>query len=637
MDKNLRANLKEIPRFLNKSYDCVIIVTGHGKVRIGKTQVKGSKVLMASGGWKNVEDVKKGDEVISVQEDNSITYEKVIETHNRFEEDCYDVVEEATGKILYSCAGNHDIPIYKNHLKKGKYEYKLMEAKEVSKFSSRAKNQFYSLSSPAIEFKDNKQPEINPYTLGLWLGDGSFTNKSQLAITSSSQEIIDYLLANYEIKIYNKKDTNAKQLRFKNIGELGIQLSNLGLKGKRSGDKFIPKECLLASKEFRWKLLAGIIDTDGYCNKTNSIILTTKSKTLAEDVKNLTYSLGGVSSIRKTSKRCKNFVGEYFNVKISFTDNSLIPLKVKFKQMRLSKSSFERNHIYIKVIKRKPSEVYGFQITGKSHFYITDNWMITHNSTMAQQIGYYAAWLLAGGKKKPKKKSVPFNNTNIVFTPDQLVGLAQKLPKRSVIVYDEGRAGLDSIRAMENINKGMMDFFQECGQYQHVIIIVLPNYFRLSEDIAVPRSLFLVDVHHDAKYNRGYFKFYNEIQKEYLYVFGKKKLGTYAKYKSVNPSFNGRFTDSHPQIDVELYERQKREALVNKQKKKVYDSKNEKIIVNTLIKLRYAGYKIDEISELTGVSVGKVTETLKETREKLEKTKNLPVSEENEEEPTTQN
>jgi ABC-type xylose transport system permease subunit len=43
----------------------------------------------------------------------------------------------------------------------------------------------------------------------------------------------------------------------------------------------------------------------------------------------------------------------------------------------------------------------------------------------------------------------------------------------SVLVYDEGRAGLDSARAMENINKAMQDFFQECGQYGHVIIIVL--------------------------------------------------------------------------------------------------------------------------------------------------------------------
>lgn len=256
-------------------------------------------------------------------------------------------------------------------------------------------------------------------------------------------------------------------------------------------------------------------------------------------------------------------------------------------------------------------------------------------STMADQIAYYAAWLLAGGKTKPKKKIVPFDNTNIVFTPDQLVDLAQKLPKRSVIVYDEGRAGLDSIRAMENINKGMMDFFQECGQYQHVIIIVLPNYFRLSEDIAIPRSLFLVDVHHDAKYNRGYFKFYNEMQKEYLYVWGKKKLGTYAKYNSANPSFNGRFTDFQPNIDVALYEKQKREALVKKQKAKAYDNRYIKRIHDAMHRMYQNGFNQMQIGEFFNIKQPEVNKALQEYERRSEKVKEkiekMGISEEQDE------
>jgi len=241
-------------------------------------------------------------------------------------------------------------------------------------------------------------------------------------------------------------------------------------------------------------------------------------------------------------------------------------------------------------------------------------------STMAQQIGYYTAWLLAGGKKKPKKMKVPFDNTNVVFTPDQLVHLAQSLPKRSVIVYDEGRAGLDSSRAMENINKGMMDFFQECGQYQHVIIIVLPNFFRLSEDIAVPRSLFLVDVHHDAKYNRGYFKFYNEIQKEYLYVWGKKKLGTYNKYNSSKPSFSGRFTNTQPNIDVALYEKQKRDALVEKRKKSRDNSERcEAREEHAIWYLTKEGYDLRRLGEIFKCSHEKINLVLKKRKKAEER------------------
>jgi len=138
-----------------------------------------------------------------------------------------------------------------------------------------------------------------------------------------------------------------------------------------------------------------------------------------------------------------------------------------------------------------------------------------------------------------------------------------KFPRNSILIYDEAMTGLNSSRAMENINKSMLDFFTECGQFGHIIIIVLPNYFRLSEDIAIPRSLFLIDVYADRKYNRGNFAFFNEVRKENLYIFGKKKLGTIARYTATNPNFRGRFTKFMP-IDKEAYDKRKKEAIRHK-------------------------------------------------------------------------
>ena len=211
-------------------------------------------------------------------------------------------------------------------------------------------------------------------------------------------------------------------------------------------------------------------------------------------------------------------------------------------------------------------------------------------STLAQQIGYYIAWLLAGGRMdlNPKfgynenekkwfvgrypKKKVNFNlQENIVFSPQELMdkaaSLYKKYGKNQVIIYDEGRAGLDSARAMQAINKIMQDFFQECGMYGHVILIVLPNFFKLHEDYAVSRSLFLVDVYADKNLNRGYFSFYNEKQKEWLFHMGKKKIGTTLKYYGTSPSFAGRFTKFLP-LDDEEYNEAKRNALKKKELQK---------------------------------------------------------------------
>jgi len=188
-------------------------------------------------------------------------------------------------------------------------------------------------------------------------------------------------------------------------------------------------------------------------------------------------------------------------------------------------------------------------------------------SCMAMQCAYYVAWLLNEIKIRkgeiPAGTPVPFTNANVAFDPESLKKMAESYPKNSVFVYDEARSGLDSASSMTAINKTMIDFFSECGQYGHVIILVLPDFFKLSEMIAVPRSLFLINVYTDKNFNRGFFSFYSDKRKELLYVFGKKKFGSTSKYNSVAPNFHGTFGDYLP-INREMYEEQKRLALKKK-------------------------------------------------------------------------
>lgn len=226
-------------------------------------------------------------------------------------------------------------------------------------------------------------------------------------------------------------------------------------------------------------------------------------------------------------------------------------------------------------------------------------------STMAMQVCYYLAWILAGGQVianeggevleviSPKKEVRFTLEENVVYSAEQMQEAAKKLHekygKNQVILYDEGRQGLDSARAMENINKGMEDFFQECGVYGHIIIICLPNFFKLHEDYAVARSFFLIDVFHDKKYQRGYFNFYNDRQKENLYYFGKKRIGVSAKYASAYESFWGRFYSWMPFDKVE-YEARKKEEIDKKRARR--REKNLMIQRDILVYMLYKLYKI---------------------------------------------
>lgn len=244
-------------------------------------------------------------------------------------------------------------------------------------------------------------------------------------------------------------------------------------------------------------------------------------------------------------------------------------------------------------------------------------------STITQQIAYFVAWMLAGGSmgqdnatgrwfvaRKPEKKVRFTLEDNIVFTPEDLQEKARELYEKygrnQIIVYDEGRAGLDSAAAMSAINKAMMDFFQECGQYGHIILIVLPNFFKLHEDYAISRSIFLVDAYTGKNMSRGFFNFYNEAQKEMLYIQGRKKSGTKNKYGSTSPSFNGRFSGFLP-INKDDYERAKQEALKQKEvarKEQKWKRQRDACIYLLSREANYDGDIIaSEIFKLTGEKV----------------------------------
>lgn len=155
---------------------------------------------------------------------------------------------------------------------------------------------------------------------------------------------------------------------------------------KLSGDKFIPTGALYSDETYRKRLLAGLIDTDGtYYHGGYSI--TTKSDLMAKNILDLVYSLGGRGSIRKVKKGIKStgFEGIYNHVGFYLHD-MILPLKTERKKKTCDCSYISSNRIKIIAKKHKPAQVYGFTLDSPSGLYVTDNWMVTHNSSTALTI-----------------------------------------------------------------------------------------------------------------------------------------------------------------------------------------------------------------------------------------------------------
>lgn len=135
----------------------------------------------------------------------------------------------------------------------------------------------YLQCSPALETPERKLP-IDPYILGLWLGDGL---KNQGVIVSGEEDVR-----------YLSQFGRVKQER---EGYYRITIDGLRKALRLNGllcNKHIPKNYLLSSKTQRTELLCGLMDSDGTCDRRGNCEFCQNEGQLAQDVYTLLRSLG---------------------------------------------------------------------------------------------------------------------------------------------------------------------------------------------------------------------------------------------------------------------------------------------------------------------------------------------------------
>ena len=281
--------------------------------------------------------------------------------------------------------------VHKN--KDGSEKYRIVELKSmldnVRVESDRRLNYSIDYVKP-IEY-ERKQFYIHPYVMGALLGDGGLSG-GNIRFSNPDTEVL-YLVNALLPEGYHLKHVCAYDYNVVGDGSFGrwnrsklrLKLEEYGLYGKRSHEKHIPKEYLCASVEQRLWLLRGLMDTDG-SPRGSMCEYSTSSLQLAEDIAELVHSLGGYCSIvrRKSGykkngvfKRCK----DSYDITIQFTANSekVFCLNRKNKAYQPKRKVIKR---FIKDIQFVGNEeCQCIYIDDPSHLYITDNYIITHNTT----------------------------------------------------------------------------------------------------------------------------------------------------------------------------------------------------------------------------------------------------------------
>ena len=353
--------------------DLIIIAA---RPSMGKCLGKGTKVIMYDGSLKNVEDIKVGDLLMG---DDS-TPRKVLSIA-RGREMMYWIRQNKG--IDYRVNESHILSLKRSRNEGNKKHGEILNisVKEFLQKSEKFRNNFKGYKV-AIEFEE-KPLEIDPYFLGIWLGDG---RNDDVRITNTDKEVIEFLdqyakmlgLTLKEYKIDEKAPIYAITGNKGNANSLQAKLRKLGV----LNNKHIPHKYIANSTQNRLKLLAGIIDSDGYYDKQcNGYEITQKNLRLAKDIKYLADTLGFRTSLIKKPVNYNGNVLKFFRVRI-FGDVDKIPVKIERKKARRYKSNRDWQMTGIKIEPDKIDDYYGFEIDGNRLFLLEDG-TVTHNTAFA--------------------------------------------------------------------------------------------------------------------------------------------------------------------------------------------------------------------------------------------------------------
>ncbi len=238
---------------------------------------------------------------------------------------------------------------------------------------TRYERNFYIENINYIEYIEKKLP-VEPYLLGLLLGDGSLKKDGSTVLHAEATDMLFYLT---QIK-YNKLGSHYLRKGNPYISQTFLELYKLTkpLGIHVHGDyKFVPKIYMFGSVDQRLALLQGLLDTDGTISKTSRMSFSSNSYYLCYDVASLIRSLGGEARLRLSGlyKGKKQYKVE---IKSDFNPFRLPRKAEKFKK-RIRTTGLV-GIVSIRPLGVQPSQC--ITIDSLDHQFIAGDYIRTHNS-----------------------------------------------------------------------------------------------------------------------------------------------------------------------------------------------------------------------------------------------------------------
>ena len=372
-------------------------------------------------GYVEIGKLKVGDEVF----DENGKPTKVLGVYPQGELDAYEVTFSDDAKVV--CNDEHiwaartvwqhyqDDP-YSEVTLSEMMDYDIIrESYKPSKGKITRKSMWYVPLAKAVE-RPEKEFDIDPYVLGVLIGDGCTTCGPAVHISSSDVDLIQHVSnligavdfrkqkSSYSWFFYNdiyvEGKTNTNTVKYSDLTSDLSKYDNVI--GCLALNKRIPEEYFLGSIEQRYALLQGLMDTDGTIinSKRAGCSYHTSSKGLAEDFLKLINSLGYKGTITEQDRNDEIHHNIEYSVHIS------LPVEEKKKLFRLTRkvnlalkaeNEYYKNRkfykhyddVAIKSVKKldKKVDMTCIYVDSPNHLYLcTENCIVTHNTSLVQKL-----------------------------------------------------------------------------------------------------------------------------------------------------------------------------------------------------------------------------------------------------------
>ena len=256
----------------------------------------GTIVYKSNGEPCRIEDLKQEDGIVGFDNVSSKAVSQDITWMKPpAEKECYRITTKR-GRVL-ECSGDHPILTV---IKKRSGEFRYFGA-DFRRADSLRVGRKICVSDGVDIWGDKKM--FDPYLVGILIGDGSYGFDKTPVVSTSDNEVYDYIRSKYECCIEKQyKTKNGKDYREIRIKGICHELRELGIYGQTKKNKTLPLNIHLYRREDVIMMIRGYFDADAtFCSNNDKrhhrISVGSCNKHLLEEIKDVLFKFGIHSTI----------------------------------------------------------------------------------------------------------------------------------------------------------------------------------------------------------------------------------------------------------------------------------------------------------------------------------------------------